>query len=161
MQYESCNFIKARLNYKMSKSGLTLEECLKLEELPSYDSISSLADKVCRVLLKEDASYRPLNCMGEPGSLLELPPLPTVIIPDIHARPDFISNILSCTLPEQNLTVLQALKEKKINVICVGDAVHSELYSSRWELISLEFEKGDHTGFYMQQEMILLKWENY
>ncbi len=143
----------------MSKSGLTLKECLSLNELPSYESISSLADKVCKVLLKEDPSYRPLNYVDEPGSLLDLSggdsPLPAVIIPDIHARPDFIQNILSCTLPELNLTVLQALKEKKINVICVGDAVHSELYSSRWELISLEFEKGEHTGFYMQQEMIL------
>lgn len=143
----------------MSKSGLTLEECLCLNELPSYENISSLADKVCKVLLKEDPLYRPLNCIGEPGSLLDFsnddPPLPAIIIPDIHARPDFIQNILSCNLPELNLTVLQALKQKKVNVICVGDAVHSELYSSRWELISLEFEKGEHTGFYMQQEMIL------
>ena len=115
----------------MSKSGLTLEECLSLNELPSYDFISSLADKVCKVLLKEDPSYRPVNCVGEPGSLLDLSggeePLPAVIIPDIHARPDFIQNILSCTLPELNLTVLQALKQKKINVICVGDAVHLEM----------------------------------
>ena len=143
----------------MSKSGLTLEECLCLKELPSYDFISSLADKACKVLSKEAPSYRPLNCVDEPGSLLDFftqePPLPAVIIPDIHARPDFIQNILSCTLPELNLTVLQALRQKKVNVICVGDAVHSELYSSRWELISLEFEKGEHTGFYMQQEMIL------
>ena len=71
----------------MSKSGLTLEECLSLNELPSYDFISSLADKVCKVLLKEDPSYRPVNCVGEPGSLLDLSggeePFPAVIIPDI------------------------------------------------------------------------------
>lgn len=143
----------------MPVSGISLEECLNLKALPSYDFIFSLADKACKVLLKENVSYRPQNCLGEPGSLLELPDLPAVLVPDIHARPDFIKNILACKLPSdfcgEELTVEQALKNKIINLICVGDAVHSELYSERWGLISLEFEKGEYAGLYMQEEMLL------
>ena len=132
-----------------------VEVCLAMQELPSYEFIYSLTEKVCKVLASESADYRPLNCMGEPGSLLELNKIPAVIIPDIHARPDFIKNILGCTLPGLGLTVKQALEQKLINVICVGDAVHTELFASRWKLISLEFDTGIYTGHFMQDEMIL------
>ena len=49
---------------------------------------------------------------------------------------------------------MQALEQKKIDLVCVGDAVHTELFSLRWKLISAEFEQGIHTGHYMQDEMI-------
>ena len=141
---------------------------LELTELPSTKTISSLAQTVCEVLSSDNESYRPLNCMGEPGSLLDFTKdsfsLPTILVPDIHARPDFIKNILNCRLPKKfcgqteegkKYTVLQALEKKLIQVVCVGDAIHTELYAARWKLISLEFEKGDCAGFFMQQEMIL------
>ena len=144
----------------MSDPKLDVEACLALQELPSYEFISSLVKKVCGVLANESSSYRPLNCVGSPGGLLKLYDastrcLPAVIIPDIHARPDFIKNILNCELAELKLTVKQALEQKKIDVICVGDAVHTELYALRWKLISLEFEDGKHTDHYMQDEMIV------
>ena len=140
----------------------SVEACISLQELPSYDFIFSLVQKACSVLAKEPEAYRPLDCVGQRGSLLELYNaenrcLPAVIIPDIHARPDFIANILECTivLSRKKLTVRQALDQKLIDVICVGDAVHTELYSSRWKLIASEFEEGVCTGHFMQQEMIL------
>lgn len=161
----------------MSKKNAALSsvnECLSMEELPSYEFIFSLAQKACDVLALESSLppkklYRPANCMKEPGSLLELykediRELPAIIIPDIHARPNFIANILNYELPKKfcgtkengkKLTVYEALQKKLLDVICVGDGVHTELYAARWELISLEFEKGDCTGFYMKQEMIL------
>ena len=149
----------------MSDLKLDVEACLLSQELPSYEFIFSLAQKACEVLAGENPAYRPLNCIGEPGSLLELYKpkndsgdercLPAVIIPDIHARPDFLKNILNCELPALKLTVQQALEKKLIDVICVGDAVHTELYSARWKLISVEFEAGIFTGHYMQDEMIV------
>lgn len=147
---------------------------LAMEELPPYDLIFSLTQKACQILADEGTSSkklscRPQNCMGEAGSLLELykedqRQLPAIIIPDIHARPNFIFNILNFQLPKKfcglkedgsKFTVYQALQEKLLDVICVGDGVHTELYAPRWELISLEFAKGEYTGFYMKQEMIL------
>ena len=143
----------------MSSFKPNVEECLALQELPSYEFISYLVKNVCTVLANESEKYRPANCVGQPGSLLKLYEedkrcLPVVIIPDIHARPDFIQNILDCTLPKLKLTVMQALEQKKIDLVCVGDAVHTELFSLRWKLISAEFEQGIHTGHYMQDEMI-------
>ena len=144
----------------MSDFKLDVEECLALQELPSYEFISSLVKNVCAVLANENKEYRPLNCVGQPGSLLMLYEenercLPVVIVPDIHSRPDFIKNILDCSLPQLKLTVKQALEQKKIDLVCVGDAVHTELSSLRWKLISAEFDEGIHTGHYMQDEMIV------
>ena len=144
----------------MSDFKLDSEACLALQELPSYEYIYSLTEQVCNVLANEPTSYRQANCVGEPGGLLKLYEkssrcLPAVIVPDIHARPDFLKNILNFPLPKIRLTVKQALEQQLIDVICVGDAVHTELYSSRWKLISHEFETGIHTGHFMQDEMIL------
>ena len=149
-------------------------DCLCMEELPSYEFLFSLAQKACDVLTNEsnlpsEKSYRPQNCMSEPGSLITLykensRELPAIIVPDIHARPNFIQNILNYELPKKfcgtkadgsKYTVYEALEQKLVDVICVGDGVHTELYAARWELISLEFERGEHPGFYMKQEMIL------
>ena len=147
------------------KENLNYETLLKMDTLPSKETVFSLAQGVCQVLASESSSYRPLNCIGEPGSLLELEDdLPVVLVPDIHARPDFVLNILNYHLPKKmcgtkedgnKYTVLEALQNKQIYVICVGDGIHTELYASRWELISIEFEKGDCAGLYMKDEMIL------
>ena len=139
------------------------EECLGMQELPSYEFIYSLTQKTCEVLEAQTEYLRPANCVGEPGALVELYHkeegkercLPAVIIPDIHARPDFIKNILEFPLAELKLTVKEALDKKLIDVICVGDAVHTELYSAHWKLIALEFEQNNYSGHYMQEEMIL------
>ena len=155
-----------------SKQVYSVFDYLAMEELPSYESIFSLTQKVCELLEGEafyKKSYRPLNCMNEGGSLLELykenqRQLPAIIVPDIHARPNFILNILNYELPKKfcgcredgkKYKVYQALQKKLVDLICVGDGVHTELYAARWELIALEFAKGEHTGFYMKQEMIL------
>ena len=138
-----------------------------MTDLPSAKLLSSLVEKVCSVLKNEEEACRPRNCVGEVGSLLNLSEdysRPTVLVPDIHARPDFIKNILNCSLPadfleapeaEKSFTVLEALKHKLINVVCVGDAVHTELYGERWTMIAEEFRKGGHQGFFMTEEMIL------
>ena len=159
---------------KKNAAPESVYDCLHMQELPAYDLISSLAKKACDALAVESSlpprlAYRAKNCMDEPGGLLELykeddRELPAIIIPDIHARPNFIENILNYKLPKKfcghkedgsNYTVYEALQQKLVDVICVGDGVHTELYAARWELISLEFAKGDFTGFYMKQEMIL------
>ncbi len=148
------------MSEKKFEPELSVDNCLELQTLPSYDFLYSLLQKACEILSGEITEYRPANCMEQPGSLLQLYQkdsrcLPVVIVPDIHARPDFLKNILNCPLPQMNMTVFQALKEKKIDLVCLGDAVHTELYAARWKLISLEFESGLHTGYFMQEEMIL------
>ncbi len=134
-----------------------------MTELPSHEYISTLSENASSILENELTQYRPADTNGKPGSLLELSDLPALIIPDLHARPDFIKDILNYKLPYsfcgtddfvfETITVEQALEEKLINVICVGDAIHSELTSDRWACIENEFECGNHRGSFMKAEM--------
>lgn len=147
----------------MKNKKSSVENYLFMESLPEKDPFNSLLTSACSVLSSEDEAYRPENCIGESGSLLFFKnDLPAVIVPDIHARPDFIKNILKYTLPKdflenqnEELTIQKALELKLINVICVGDAIHSEVYAERWRLIQEDFESGDCTSDLMKDEMLL------
>ena len=52
------------------------------------------------------------------------------------------------------LTVFEALSKNLVNVVCVGDLLHSELRGkARWLRAALEFEGGNFTGEAMTEEM--------
>ena len=96
-----------------------------MNELPSHEYISSLAEKASTVLENENTTYRPSDMNGKPGSLLELEVLPAIIVPDLHARPYFLEDILKYMLSYdfcgtdnyvfKKITVEQALEEKLVN----------------------------------------------
>jgi len=50
-------------------------------------------------LENEDPLLRPRNSSGRPGGLLDLPDLPTVILPDLHTRAGFLAAALSWRPP--------------------------------------------------------------
>ena len=108
--------------------------CRNSAELPSGEELISLLNRVLTVYKEEDASYRPSARSGEPGGLLDFrdgPVLPVVIVPDLHARPDFLIRLLACKL--KGLDVLNALNEGRLIVVCVGDGVHTELPGADYE----------------------------
>ena len=86
---------------------------------------------------------------------------PLIIVPDLHARSYFLMHILDFTLPAGfvsgagcALTVFEALSKNLVNVVCVGDLLHSELRGkARWLRAALEFEDGNFTGEAMTEEM--------
>jgi len=91
---------------------------------PSYETFFSVLVSATDILDNEITSYRQRNEIENAGSLLDFTQdkdLPLIIIPDIHARTDFIKNILNYTItPELNFikiskptSIYQALK--KIN----------------------------------------------
>ena len=131
------------------------------EELPSHDYIAYIADKVVTVLENENTDYRESFPAGKPGGLLDFTKfsLPLVIIPDIHARSDFLQNILSFVPPKGflddcKLNLYEALETGKVRMVCVGDILHSELRGiKRWERANLEFSEGIFDGKAMRQEM--------
>ena len=70
---------------------------------------------------------RPLDGRGQPGGLINLDPrLSTLILPDLHTRRRGFFQILSSTWASSTKTVLQLLEEGRLNLVCVGDALHSE-----------------------------------
>ena len=90
--------------------------------------------------------------------------LPTIIVPDIHARPEFIYDILNLDLKKiaafegrggaKGSKVIDALEDNKIRVICVGDILHSEGRArDRWAKAYAAFEDGVYDSAFMREEM--------
>lgn len=131
------------------------------DELPSHDYIAYIADKVVTVLENENTDYRESFPAGKPGGLLDFTKrnLPLVIIPDIHARSDFLQNILSFVPPKGflddcTLNLYEAVETGKVRIVCVGDILHSESRGiKRWEKASIEFSEGVFDGKAMRKEM--------
>lgn len=105
--------------------------------LPSKTELKNILQNVNKVLETEDSffestTYRPLNSKKKPGGMLDFSDsLTTLIVPDLHARVDFIPQLMDFklvfeTLDEKSLTVYQALQKGLVRIICLGDGLHSE-----------------------------------
>lgn len=135
-----------------------ISKSLNLQTPPSYEYLYSLLDRVTDILDSEDKSYRPEASDESLGAMLDFSnekSLPTIIIPDIHARTNFIKNILNYTItPEhnflktkKNISIYKALKQNKIRIICVGDALHTEATTiERWQYAQMEYFENIFTG---------------
>ena len=148
----------------MQKKLLEVQKILKLAGLPSHDDVFDLCNVASTILENEKDDYRPLSDNFAAGSLLDFRSknLTVIVVPDIHARPDFLLNIINYVLPEgfipkvkKNYTVFQALSKGYIRVICVGDALHTELNTKeRWLAAMEEFNKEIYTGPAISAEML-------
>lgn len=146
--------------------------------LPEYEVLYGLLDKTGEILDSEFAFYRDCSDDELPGSLLDFQgqDLPTIIVPDLHARPLFLLNILNYKLPidflqknssvywsgdsvnsedsGKSITVFEALERKLVRIICVGDALHTEKSTRwRWEEAYLAFQENNFVSEPMKQEM--------
>jgi len=145
----------------MLKDFSIVKQQLFAPELPFHTPFFELSEEVCNILEKEITDYRPADKKGNPGALLDFRhnQLPTIIVPDIHARPEFIYKILNYKLDQSIIdysdkTVFHALKKGLVRIICVGDALHTEKNYHRWSQIQAEFKGGITTGSCMSQEML-------
>jgi hypothetical protein len=92
-----------------------------------------------------------INIFPKNSSLLYLQDLPTVIVPDLHARREMLIAILGTHFIEGSFSgrsIFELLQQGLINVVCVGDIVHSEKRSN-W-VINLD---GEWTPELLDQEM--------
>ena len=102
--------------------------------LPQKEDFLTLIDKTLKTLKSEDSFVRPYDETGVPGALIALDTddeaIPTIIVPDLHARVDFFEEILKFPLAQNDenppTTIEEALKQKKAYLLCVGDGLHSE-----------------------------------
>lgn len=126
-------------------------------KLPSHDEIFSSCEKMCDILENEKGEafpWRPVSSDGTAGSLLDFSQndIPVVIIPDLHARPSFLKNILNFHIDGK--TVLEKLEAKEIHLVFAGDALHSEKTTrERWMNCYSEFQNGVFSGPCMKEEM--------
>ncbi len=129
-----------------------LSQCTKL---PSEEEILSVCENVREALENESESYRPRIDEGITGGLLDFTSeeKPVIVVPDIHARPELIYNLLSFTLPCGKKTI-DALMQKEIFVICVGDIMHSEGRArQRWSQSYFNYIEKIYDGTSMIEEM--------
>jgi hypothetical protein len=111
--------------------------------------------KVNFTLLNEDDAVRPCDGSGLPGGIVQLKNnLPTVIVPDLHARMDFFLSVMSHTLGNGR-SVMQMLGSEDIQVVCVGDGFHAEGRAvERWHRAFLEFNSDYKKHRYIDEEMM-------
>ncbi|MCR5288388.1 MAG: hypothetical protein K6E51_00185 [Treponema sp.] len=127
--------------------------------LPSRQELLQSLELVCSVLQSESCIYRPRDCDGNPGGLLDFRTcqLPLVVVPDLHARCDFFTRILDFIPPVDflsGLSIRQALEQEKVCVVCVGDGLHSEgRAKDRWRKAFDNYLAKDFCGAAMQEEM--------
>ncbi len=121
--------------------------------LPDLEEMSGILESVQQVLDNEDPQIRPQSGDGRPGGLLLLhSDIPTVIVPDLHARTGYMAALIDMDIDGQPL--LEALLEEKLQVVCVGDGFHSEARGAkRWKKAWKEYENAFRRHNAMDEEM--------
>lgn len=117
-------------------------EITSRKSIPNPDEYLKKVDRVLTVLNNENSSIRPPADNGSPGGIIHLyHHIPTIIVPDIHARQQLITSLTAMRTEEKSF--FQLLKDKELQVLCVGDGFHSELNGKkRWVDAYAEYEKG-------------------
>jgi len=143
-----------------------IQSLQKNVNLPSKKDLKDSLQAVNKILEEENnlfpINYRPLNSKNHIGGLLDFSDnLTTIIVPDLHARVDFIPALLNyqIEIPLENkktkLSVYEALQQGLVRIICLGDGLHAERRAkTRWllaydDFYYLENEKSEA----MEEEM--------
>ena len=125
-------------------------------DLPEGEAYLSLLGELSSILTNENPEYRPRDEKNRPGGLIRLRRLPTLIIPDLHGRREFLLRVLGFIPPDSpgGATVYEQLNAGDIQVVCVGDGFHAEARAAdRWQKAFREFtgKYARHTA--MDEEM--------
>lgn len=131
-----------------------LDTILKRASKPAIDRLHRIVNLGQQCLLSEDEHLRPRDRRGLPGGLVYLPGAEyTVIVPDLHARMDFFRAVMGWSF-RSGRTVLEDLAFGRAQVICVGDAFHSEVRGrDRWNRAMDEYAGGWKRHRNMDEEM--------
>ena len=131
-----------------------LGEIFHLEAPPEPGGYRQTLRAALDVLDHEPSWLRPPDRQGRPGGLVMLDPaLPTIVVPDLHARMDFFLCVLGYEA-EPGLTALDLLSQGRLQIVCLGDGVHAEgRASGRWRSAREEYEEDFASHYCMDEEM--------
>lgn len=134
-----------------------LRQLLELDAPPDPEELAARSMAAIAAMREQTPQVRPRNDRDEIGGLVQLrPELPTVVIPDIHARPDLIVSVLGLKAPKYGIEqpLIEALAEERAQLVFVGDYVHAEGRArSRWRQAFQEFQTGYQRHTAMDEEM--------
>jgi hypothetical protein len=107
---------------------------------PEPDTFAEAIARALERLENESPRFRPPDDKGKPGGLVFLDPgLPTIVVPDLHARMDFFLAVLGYEA-EEGCRTIDLLEADRIQVVCLGDGVHAEGRAvRRWQAALEEF----------------------
>ena len=127
--------------------------------LPEPEPYLSIVQAATATLSSELPELRPPNEAGKPGGLLRLhQDIPTIIIPDLHARRSFLMALLDSSPPDGfivgTVPVFDLLAAGKLQILCLGDGFHAESRAiRRWRSAFKEFTGSYREHRSMDQEM--------
>ena len=129
--------------------------------LPAHDDLLALTESAITVLENESPSYRPKPDGHAAGGLLDFtdaPELPLIVVPDLHGRGDFFLHLLRFPPARWGIggcaTVLDALADHALRVVCLGDLFHTERRcKARWLAAWDAYARGDFENEAMTAEM--------
>lgn len=121
---------------------------------PQTDDYLRVVDRANEILEHENEEIRPYDASGMPGGIVYLKrTIPTIIVPDIHARIDFFLSIM-LNRDLQGSSTLEKLAQDLAQVVCVGDGFHAERRAAaRWDQAFEEFRGGYKKHKHMDEEM--------
>ena len=129
-----------------------LEMILKRRGLPDAREYNKNLNEATEVLRTE--SLRPPAVNNLPGGLIKLSPGGYyIIVPDLHARMEFFLAVLAWD-GFSGRRILHDMEDGMAQVICVGDAFHSEYRGrERWQMAQKEWFGGYKKHRNMDMEM--------
>lgn len=139
----------------MDSEFLKIKTILTSSKLPSYDEFFGLLNAASECLENEKTAYRPAASDDGSGGLIDFhnDEVPVVVVPDLHARPYFLLNILEYKLFD-DMNVFEALAAGRVRLLSVGDILHTERHTrERWAAAAAEFDRGIFTGPALSAEM--------
>jgi hypothetical protein len=134
--------------------GRKLSEIYHGSGPPEAISLGSAIAEALAVLQREPDVVRPADGAGRPGGLVFLDlGVPTIVVPDLHARREFFLSVLGYEA-EEGSPVIEMLREGRVQVVCLGDGIHAEGRAERrWRTAQGEFLDGYRTHRSMDEEM--------
>jgi hypothetical protein len=131
-----------------------LREIFQRETPPDAARFMETIKAARHVLNEESVSARPPDANGNAGGLVTLSRgIPTLIMPDLHARMDFFIRVLDYEI-EDGGKAIDLLWDGRAQAVCVGDGVHSEARALvRWREAFKEFREGYRRHRNMDEEM--------
>ncbi len=142
------------MNKEISALKLKIVKNYVNNKLPDKSHFMNQLHMVNRVLEDEDPDIRPLDRNRETGGLIYLKKnIPTIIVPDLHGRGDFLLSVLFSKHNGEK-SILEHLQEYRMQLVCIGDGMHAESRAlERWKLAFEEYKVDYIDNEYMTREM--------
>lgn len=130
-----------------------LQYFAQAKQFPKAEELAPLVKSCTALLMQENPLVRPLDEQGLSGGLILLNnQLPTLVMPDLHGRRDFVYHLLQSQWKDES--VLEALCNGEIQLICVGDGFHGEKrVAQRWKKAFEEYQRKFRRSPAMDEEM--------